>query len=341
MRRTLVELGRPKNRALVGPHPPASITLDSMRAGGLCDALGTIFTEAGGKGPYAYDPGDDASAREAGLRQLRCYHNWVHDSGGCLTRFASDGGSSRDTEAPPSAYASTTKTHAERTIRLGILIENADPIAGPDELAWWVERGVVAVGLSWAVQSRYAGGNTCDTGLTDLGRDMVDAMDGLGVVHDCSHLSQRAVDELLGRAHGPVMASHSNCRSLLDGQNERHLHDDTIREITRRGGVIGLNLCAPFVRDTITEGERPSVEDALRHVEYICEIAGDRAHVGLGSDLDGGFSAEHLPEGINSPSDYERLAEGLAALGWSADEIDGFAHGNWLAFFREAAAQGA
>ncbi|MEM1424182.1 MAG: membrane dipeptidase [Planctomycetota bacterium] len=339
MTRTLETLHRPKNRVMAGPHPPASVTLASMREGGVCDALGTIFTEAGGNGPYAYASCDTDGAREAGLRQLRCYHNWVHDAGVRLTRFEHSTHAEPDEQDGPNAYASTTKTHSESTVRIGILIENADPIAGPDELAWWVERGVVAIGLSWAVMSRYAGGNTTGEGLTDLGRDMIDAMDGLGVAHDLSHLSQRAADELLARAKGPVMASHSNCRALLDGANERHLDDATVREIVARGGVIGLNLCAPFVRHGVTQGQRPPIDDALRHVEHICDIAGDRAHVGLGSDLDGGFSANNLPEGIDRPADYERLAQGLAQRGWSDQELDAFASANWLGFFARAASQ--
>src|SRR5690606_21308729 len=68
-------------------------------------------------------------------------------------------------------------------ITLGVLVENAQPIRSPDELPWWVERGVVAVGLAWARPSRYSGGNlNPELGLTDLGRAMIDAMDSAGVV---------------------------------------------------------------------------------------------------------------------------------------------------------------
>ncbi len=339
MTRTLRDLERPKNRALAGPHPPCSVTLPSLRAGGVCDVLGTIFTEAGGNGPVAYPMGDGEAAHETGLRQLRCYHNWVHDAGVRLTRFDDRVGSQRDTDAAPSAYGGSTRTHTEQTVSIGILMENADPIRSPDELGWWVERGVIAIGLSWAVQSRYAGGNSTGTGLTDLGRGMIDAMDALGVVHDLSHLSQNATDEMLERAKGPVMASHSNCRALLGGENERHLTDPTIKEIASRDGVIGLNLCAPFVRHTIQKGDRPSIDDALRHVEHICELVGHRRCVGLGSDLDGGFSADHLPDGIDAPEDFEKLASGLAERGWSDDDVNGFAHANWTSFFARAATQ--
>jgi membrane dipeptidase len=236
-------------------------------------------------------------------------------------------------------------------LHAGILIENADPIRGPDELPWWVARGVVAIGLAWVQASRYAAGNgtpeDCDHGLTPLGRRMVRAMDELGVVHDLSHLSDRAIDDLLGLSERPVMASHSNCRALFTGAgatSQRHLRDQTIREIGRRGGLIGLNLFQKFLREAPAggwaaaggAGPRATVDDAIAHVEHVCELVGHRAAVALGSDMDGGFSSAEMCEGIDSPAGLWRLAERLSERGWSDGEIRGFAHGNWLRFLAEA-----
>ncbi len=243
---------------------------------------------------------------------------------------------------------------SQRQLQLGILIENADPVRSPDELPWWVERGVVAIGLAWWTSSRYAGGNGTDEGLTDLGRDMIRAMDDLGVIHDLSHLSQRASDELLEATDRPVIASHSNARALLGGTDnpgwQRHLSDDSIREIGRRGGVIGLNLCANFLRfypgledgnPTTLAGEatgaaRPTLDDAIALVEHVCDITGSRAHVGLGSDMDGGFSATQMCEEIESPADLGKLASALVRRGWSDAEVEGFRRGNWRRFFASA-----
>ena len=348
MNADLDDLNRPKPRAATGPHTPAGVTLPALRDGAVLEVLGTIFTETGGKGPDGYPAGDAEAAHEAGLRQLRVYHNWVHDSGVRLSRFrdtamagdgSDDGASGGD--GGGRAYRARTRTHTDQTIRLGILIENADPIRSPDELPWWVERGVVAIGLAWWTSSRYAGGNGTELGLTDLGRDMVRAIDEQGVVHDLSHLSQRATDELLEATDRPVIASHSNCRALLGDQKnpswQRHLADDTIKEIGRRGGVIGLNLVRNFIDwfEGVTPETlgRPAIDKAIAHVERICELTGSRAHVGLGSDLDGGITANDLPEGINQPADYEKLAEALAARGWSDDDLDGFRRDNWIRFF--------
>jgi membrane dipeptidase len=343
---SLDEINGPHARRPVGVWPPAAVTLDSLRAAGVTRVLATIFTETDGKDADGYPAGDAEAAHEAGLRQLRVYHNWVHDAGVRLTDFADDAGDLTgavdDAGGGSRAYQAVTRAHAEAAIQMGILIENADPIRSPDELPWWVERGVVAVGMAWWTPSRYAGGNGTDTGLTDLGRALARAMDDLGVIHDLSHLSQRATDELLEATGRTVIASHSNCRALLGGTDneawQRHLADETIIEIGRRGGVIGLNLVRNFLRWTPgatpeTLG-RPSIDETIAHVERVCELTGSREHVGLGSDMDGGISADDLPEGIDTPGDLHTLSDALRARGWSDEEIAGFERGNWLRVLR-------
>ncbi|MBX3377316.1 MAG: membrane dipeptidase [Phycisphaeraceae bacterium] len=303
-----------------GPHPPAAVTLPAMESGRVRACLATIFTEADGADASGYPAGDPTAANAAGLRQLRVYQSW--QASGRIIPFE--------------------HRSVQHGIAAGILMECADPIRQPDELEWWASQGVVAIGLTWARGSRYASGNaapSCDSpvGLTPLGVELVERMDALGVVHDVSHLSDRALDDVLSRTSRPVIASHSNCRALLDGVSQRHLTDEAIREIGRRGGVIGLNLVKNFIRTGLRRndpGDRPSIEDCLRHVERVCELVGHDRAVGLGSDLDGGMSAHDLPAGINSPEGFERLAEGLSARGWSEERVHAFAWGNWDRFFR-------
>lgn len=312
--------GRDMNKGIAdcgGPHPPAALTWSALRDGNVRWCLGTIFTERDGIDAVGY-PGDDVeAAHRAGVRQLELYHRWIRE--GTISDLPSPRG----------------------VLRVGILMECADPIRDPSELSWWVDRGVIAIGLAWARGSRYAAGNappSCDSpqGLTPAGRELVLEMDRLRLIHDVSHLSDRALDDLLSLTTGPVMASHSNCRALLGGVNQRHLTDAAIKEIGKRGGVIGLNLVKYFIctgLDRANPNDRPGIEDCVRHVEHICEIVGHGRAVGLGSDLDGGISAHDLPLGINSPSGFELLAAGLSARGWSDERVDAFAWGNWARFF--------
>lgn len=336
-----------------GPHPPGALTLPALEGGYVRLALVTVFTEADGKGPEGYPAGDAERAHRAGRAQLEAYHTW-RDRGALLLDFRSvfrpDPGVGRIRAGmgvaevePPALEERLGGQKGRRPLHAGVLVECADPVRRPEELEWWIERGVVAIGLAWAKGGRYASGNSepsasSGVGLTDLGRAMVARMDELGVTHDVSHLSDRALDELLALTTRPVIASHSNSRVLMGDGNQRHLTDEAAREIARRGGVIGLNLFSAFLRPGLTPQKpgRATVDEALDHVEHLCGVAGHRRHLGLGSDMDGGFAASLLPEGIDAPMDLGKLSDGLARRGWSDAEIEGFAWRNWADFWSRA-----
>lgn len=328
------------------PWSPASVTLPSLAEGRVRFALGTIFLEAGGAGPEGYPEGDADTAFRRARAQLEAYLTW-RDKRLLAIDMASvlkspqglgeiRGGMGVAEIVPIPLRERIARMPPTPPLHIGILIEGADPIRSPDDMAWWKQQGVVAVGMAWAKPSRYAGGNGTQTGITDLGRGLVREMDRLGVVHDASHLSDRALAELFDMTNAPVIASHSNCRTLLgDPTNQRHLTDESIAEIARRGGVIGLNLFSRFLRSGLEDDGRASIEDCVRHVEYICEIVGDRRHVGLGSDMDGGFSAARLPQGIDRPAHLVKIADALSARNWSDDDIRSFAWENWGRFWGE------
>ena len=317
---------------MTGPHPPAAVTLGSMRDAGVVGCLATIFVEphpsvfAGGptdNHPFiegvSYLAGDAESAHGAGAAQLNTYSQLASLG---LIRVAR-----------PDDRLQRQAGKAERAPWVGVLIEGADPIRSPGELTWWAARGVVAVALAWWTASRYAGGNGTDEGLTPLGRELIKEIDRLGLVHDLSHLSQRSSDELLALTGRPVIASHSNCRALLDGKTQRHLADPAIREVARRGGVIGVVLHSGFIDKACDKEGRAGVARLCDHIDRIADLHGHARAVGLGSDMDGGFSAERLPAGINSHADLHVITDELSRRGYKDVDIDAFAYGNWARFW--------
>jgi membrane dipeptidase len=345
-----------------GPDLPGCVTLPSLAHGNVKACLGTVFTEVGGNNPASYADGDAPSAHGAGLAQIATYQSWAEGgavSVGLAGAFArDDAGSTSQPRSPRWGEERERKKErvegrepgvqshpwqqplaplGRRPLRVGILVECADPITDPEELSWWVDQGVVAVGLAWAMGGRYSGGNGKGEGLTDLGRDMINEMDRLKVTHDVSHLSDLAMDEIFDLAQGQIMASHSNCREVVKTTEaravQRHLTDKTIRKITRRGGMIGLNLYSPFLATGGVRDRRATITEAIDHVDHVCQLAGNRGCVGLGSDMDGGFSALKLPEGIDGPADLPKLADELRRRGWPDSDIHAFAWGNWARFW--------
>jgi membrane dipeptidase len=289
------------------------VSLQALRASGIEIVLGTIFTEPAmpcEAHPHAY-PHREAldAAEQAGQQQLRVYEQLEAEGALSIMRRAAD----LDGDLP--------------LPKVAILMEGADPIRTPDDLQVWFERGVRIVGLTWAAGTRYAGGNANGGPLTRLGVELIAALDAQGVIHDASHLSDEAFDGLLDHARGPIIASHSNCRVLLEPK-QRHLRDDQIKAIGERGGVVGLNLYSGF----LAKDRRATVADCVAHVEHIAKVMGHRRGVALGSDMDGGFGPHRLPEGLDHPAKLTRLVEGLRAAGWSEIEIADFAYGNWRRF---------
>lgn len=300
-----------------GPPQPPSITLPSLREGAVGHFLATLYTGLGTTGPCGYATVEDDAAHRSALEQRRLY-----------ARLA-DAGELRIARTRGELQAAGSGATAI------ILMEGADPIRTPDEAEWWFEQGARVVGLTWARGSRYAGGNAAPGPLTQAGRTLIRVLDQLGMIHDLSHLADEAAWQLLDLAYGPVVASHSNCRALALGHSQRNLPDDLIRAIAERGGVIGLNLFSLFLSPQ-GETRRATIDETIAHVERIVEIAGRADVVALGSDMDGGFGADRLPEGINAPRDLTRLTEALQARGWSEEHLAGFRFDNWMHFLRRS-----
>lgn len=303
------------------PDPVArGVSLPALGRGRVRVFLGTIFTELGAEAadsPWGYRDSLDADgAHAAGVRQLEVYESLERAGRIRIVRDAAGLDAAAATEAGPPGVV--------------LLMECADPIRTPEEVAWWHARGVRVVGLAWARGSRYAGGNAARGPLTAMGRDCVAALDACGILHDASHLCDEAFDGLCAATGARVVATHSNARRLA-ADVERHLRDEQVREIAARDGCIGLNLYGRFLAD----GRPATLADAVRHVEHVAAIAG-RGRTGLGSDLDGGFAPADCAAGCGRPEELPALADALAGAGWGTADLAGFRHGNWLRTLRAA-----
>jgi membrane dipeptidase len=137
-----------------------------------------------------------------------------------------------------------------------------------------------------------------------------------------------------------VWASHSNCRALVP--HNRQFSDDQIRALVERGAVIGAALDAWMIvpgwergRST-PESAGVTLDRLLDHVDHICQIAGNAAHVGIGSDLDGAFGREQTAYEIDTIADLARIPHLLRARGYAERDIEAIAHGNFIGFLRRA-----
>jgi membrane dipeptidase len=96
-------------------------------------------------------------------------------------------------------------------------------------------------------------------------------------------------------------------------------------------------LVPDWVRGTSTpESAGVTLETVVRHIDHICQLAGNARHVGIGSDLDGAFGREQCPSDLQTIADLCRLPALLASRGYSQADIELVAHGNIVRFLRRA-----
>jgi membrane dipeptidase len=109
--------------------------------------------------------------------------------------------------------------------------------------------------------------------------------------------------------------------------------------LIQRGAVIGA-VCDDWqLYPNYKRGETPREAVTLGNVadtiDHICQLAGNTNHVGIGSDLDGGFGTEQSPLEIDTIADLQKLGPILSSRGYSHGDIEKIFHGNWLRFFRK------
>lgn len=164
--------------------------------------------------------------------------------------------------------------------------------------------------LGWNEKNPLTGSHKTGGGLTDLGKTYVKEAQRLGMIVDVSHISDEGFWDIMEITQAPVIASHSNSRSVCNVS--RNLTDDMFLAICKTGGVAGINLCPDFL------GVNPNLDTVCDHIFHFLALAPTGKHIALGGDLDGIGS---LPEGFTGVQDYEKLAERLLERGLSEQQV--------------------
>jgi membrane dipeptidase len=229
----------------------------------------------------------------------------------------------------------------ENPLQIGYILtlEGADAIVTMDHLHLLYEQGLRAVGPAHYGPGTYAYGTNSEGGIGEKGKMLLREMDVLNMVLDVTHLCDTSFWEALAIFKGPIWASHSNCRSLVN--HNRQFSDDQIKVLIERRAVIGAVLDAwMLVPDWVRGLSHPSntnvtLDNMIDHMDYICQLAGNSDHIAIGTDLDGGFGREQCPSDVATIADMQRLPALLVARGYTQKEILQVMHGNWLRKLKE------
>jgi membrane dipeptidase len=155
---------------------------------------------------------------------------------------------------------------------------------------------------------------TLHGGLSDLGRAAISRMNRLGMMVDVSHVSKAAMLQAMEVSATPVIATHSCCRALCD--HPRNLDDEQLDRLAESGGVVQVTLVSYFLKLGRKESD-VTLADFVDHIDYAVQRMGI-AHVGIGSDFDGGGGVvgwRDAGESANVTAELQRRGYDSAAIG--------------------------
>ena len=217
-----------------------------------------------------------------------------------------------------------------------LTMEGADGIVSPDQVAEWWDEGLRIVSLCHYGVSSYSHGTQAPGGLTARGRPLLESLEKAGILLDLTHLAEKAFWEALDHYGGRVLATHNCCRVLCD--HDRQFDDNQIKAIVERSGVIGVALddwmLSPLWDHQAIDNTGITLETVVDHMDHICQLAGNCDHVGIGTDLDGGYGKEQAPSDMETIADLRKIPMILENRGYKTEDITKIMHGNWIQFLR-------
>ena len=218
--------------------------------------------------------------------------------------------------------------------------------------------GVRFMQLSYNNQSLLATGcyEAEDPGITRMGRQVIKEMNRVGLVVDMSHSAERSTLEAIEISERPIAVTHANPAFWHPAL--RNKSDTVLKALAESGGMLGFSLYPHHLQD----GSDCTLESFCAMVARSAELMGV-AHIGLGSDLcqdqpdsvvewmrvgrwtkevdygegtaaNAGFPPQ--PPWFRDNRDFHNLSAGLAAVGFSAEDIGRIMGRNWLGFIERA-----
>jgi Zn-dependent dipeptidase, microsomal dipeptidase homolog len=245
--------------------------------------------------------------------------------------------------------------------RVGIILgfQNSNPFEGDVErLREFAALGLRCAQLTYNETNLVGSGCLApeDEGLTAFGRELVVAMNELGVLVDLSHCGDRTSLDAVETTTRPVAITHASLRAVTP--NPRNKTDEVVRAVAGTGGLIGLSAYGPFCWDAASR-RRPTLRNLLAHVRHAVDLVGDTA-VGFGGDWPVGVAPEtyaqasatlaanagpvigdyndavgsspslRYPSDMPTLGDAWRVGEALAAEGYGPETVDRLMGGNFL-----------
>ncbi len=192
------------------------------------------------------------------------------------------------------------RRHFILTLENGRIIEN-----DIEYISHLKASGISVVTLTWNAENSIGGGASSDNvGITSFGKKVLKSLEDNRIVIDISHASDKLSYDVLSNTTKPLIATHSNSRSIC--HHKRNLTDEQFTEIKNRGGLVGLNFCVDFLRN---DSYKATADDILRHAYHFLSLGGEDT-LAIGSDFDGADVPKDLMGTKFIPHLYETFIKG-------------------------------
>jgi membrane dipeptidase len=227
-------------------------------------------------------------------------------------------------------------------LAVGFHFQGSLPLeSNPNLVGLFYDLGVRHMLLVYNVMNAAASGcmERVDAGLSRHGLRLIEEMNRVGMIVDCTHTSYRATMEIMEASGAPVIFSHSNARGLYD--HDRNITDDQALACAGTGGVVGVTGVGKFM----TERGTAEVTDLIAHIRYYADLIGPQ-HIALG--IDNVYFLEQLYRKVSArpglwpkgnppppwhyfaPEQIPQLSEALLGSGFSEEETRGILGENFL-----------
>jgi membrane dipeptidase len=190
-----------------------------------------------------------------------------------------------------SSIADVTNATANGKLAVGFDLEGALPLSGDLALVQlYADLGVRQIHFVYN-RNNVAGGGCHDAPvpLSAYGRQLVEEVNRVGLLMDCSHTGYRTSLDIIEASSKPVVFSHSNVHDLCP--HPRNIREEQIRACAASGGVIGITGFGLLLGDA-----RP--ETMAAHIDHIVQMVGP-GHVGIGLDYVFHSDVDDLPWGTD------------------------------------------
>ena len=343
-----------------GEETAGQIDLPKMDRGGLTGAAFAVFVFQDKRTPANY-----ARVHQQGLVKLKAIHRMAEFYPSRI-EIATSPADIRRIHAAGKHFAVISMLNG---FPLGPLAENLDVyFQGGLRQIGLTHAGNNALADSSRPQAKHGDSGPEHGGLSEVGRQLIQAMNERGIIVDVSQLTPAALAGAIKESKMPVVASHSAVMAIVE--SPRNLSDADMRRVADSGGVVHIVAFSAYLRPMTEEAEvelaeirrsfgietdselegldsetrqrydtqmlgllrrapRAAVADLVDAIDYAVNLIGIE-HVGIATDFNHGGGLI----GWKDASEAHNVTAELMRRGYSDADIARLWGENWLRVFQ-------